>query len=37
MAAGYFELRRKYPQYQRIALDGPVIVVTVARWSAWQA
>ncbi len=37
MAAGYFELRRKYVQYQRIALDGPVIAVTVARWSGWQA
>ena len=37
MAAGYFELRRKYVQYQRIALDGPVIAVTVAGWSGWQA
>lgn len=37
MAAGYFELRRKYVQYQRVALDGPVIAVTVARWSGWQA
>jgi PPOX class probable F420-dependent enzyme len=37
MATGYFELRRKYPQYQRIALDGPVIAVTVQRWSGWQA
>jgi PPOX class probable F420-dependent enzyme len=37
MATGYFELRRKYSQYQRIALDGPVIAVTVARWSGWQA
>ncbi len=37
MATGYFELRRKYPQYQRIALDGPVIAVTVSRWSGWQA
>jgi PPOX class probable F420-dependent enzyme len=37
MATGYFELRRKYSQYQRIALDGPVITVTVARWSGWQA
>ena len=36
MAAGYFELRRKYVQYQRVALDGPVIAVTVARWSGWQ-
>jgi PPOX class probable F420-dependent enzyme len=37
MATCYFELRRKYLQYQRIALDGPVIAVTVARWSGWQA
>jgi len=37
MATGYFELRRKYVQYQRIALDGPVIAVTVNRWSGWQA
>lgn len=37
MATAYFELRRKYPQYQRIALDGPVIAVTVGRWSGWQA
>ena len=37
MATGYFELRRKYVQYQRIALDGPVIAVNVHRWSGWQA
>lgn len=37
MANCYFELRRKYVQYQRIALDGPVIAVTVSRWSGWQA
>lgn len=37
MATAYFELRRKYVQYQRIALDGPVIAVTVARWSGWHA
>jgi PPOX class probable F420-dependent enzyme len=37
MAAGYFELRRKYVQYERIALDGPVIAVTVAKWSGWHA
>lgn len=36
MATGYFELRRKYPQYQRVALDGPVITVTVRRWTGWQ-
>lgn len=37
MATGYALLRRKYVQYQRLALDGPVVTVTVARWSAWQA
>jgi PPOX class probable F420-dependent enzyme len=37
MAAGYALLRRKYPQYQRIALDGPVVTVDVQKWSSWQA
>lgn len=37
LAAGYSLLRRKYVQYQRIALDGPVISVAVQRWSGWQA
>ena len=37
MATGYDLLRRKYPQYHRIALDGPVIMVNVRRWSSWQA
>ncbi len=37
MAAGYALLRRKYAQYQRIALDGPVVTVTVDRWASWQA
>jgi PPOX class probable F420-dependent enzyme len=37
MASGYALLRRKYLQYQRIALDGPVITVDVKRWSSWQA
>lgn len=37
MAAGYSLLRQKYPQYQRIALDGPVISVAVQRWSSWAA
>jgi PPOX class probable F420-dependent enzyme len=37
MANGYALLRRKYPQYQRLALDGPVVTVDVARWSSWQA
>jgi PPOX class probable F420-dependent enzyme len=37
MAAGYDLLRRKYPQYQRVSLTGPVIAIAVSRWSAWQA
>ncbi|BBY18858.1 TIGR03668 family PPOX class F420-dependent oxidoreductase [Mycolicibacterium litorale] len=37
MAVGYALLRQKYTQYQRIALDGPVVTVAVRRWSSWQA
>ncbi|KAA0085361.1 TIGR03668 family PPOX class F420-dependent oxidoreductase [Mycolicibacterium sp. P9-64] len=37
MAAGYALLRHKYRQYDRIALDGPVVTVDVQRWSSWQA
>ena len=37
MAAGYALLRKKYVQYQRIALDGPVVTVDVQRWSSWRA
>ncbi|OBF40568.1 PPOX class F420-dependent oxidoreductase [Mycobacterium sp. ACS1612] len=37
MAAGYALLRAKYVQYQRVALDGPVVTVEVRRWAAWQA
>jgi PPOX class probable F420-dependent enzyme len=37
MAAGYALLRKKYLQYQRIALDGPVVTVDVQRWASWQA
>jgi hypothetical protein len=37
MAIGYAVLRRKYLQYERIALDGPVVTVDVKRWSSWQA
>lgn len=37
MAAGYAHLRQKYVQYQRIALDGPVVTVEVQRWSLWHA
>jgi PPOX class probable F420-dependent enzyme len=37
MAAGYSLLRRKYVQYQRVALDGPVVTIDVGRWASWQA
>ncbi|MBU9767268.1 TIGR03668 family PPOX class F420-dependent oxidoreductase [Mycobacterium sp. TNTM28] len=36
MATGYALLRAKYPQYERIALNGPVITVQVTRWASWQ-
>lgn len=29
-------LRAKYPQYQSVPLNGPVIAVTVGRWSSWH-
>jgi PPOX class probable F420-dependent enzyme len=34
---GYRLLRAKYPQYQSVSLNGPVIAVTVRRWSSWHA
>jgi PPOX class probable F420-dependent enzyme len=34
-AAWWHLLAGKYPQYGGQALDGPVIVVTVASWSGW--
>jgi PPOX class probable F420-dependent enzyme len=37
MAIGYAALRQKYPQYERVALDGPVVAVAVTRWSSWHA
>ncbi|MHA3024615.1 TIGR03668 family PPOX class F420-dependent oxidoreductase [Mycobacterium sp. BMJ-28] len=37
MAIGYALLRVKYRQYERIALDGPVVTVDVSRWSSWHA
>lgn len=37
MAAGCRLLRAKYPQYQTVSLDGPVIAVAVRRWSSWHA
>jgi PPOX class probable F420-dependent enzyme len=30
-------LRQKYPQYRSRPPEGPVIVVTVLRWSGWRA
>ncbi|MET0701262.1 MAG: TIGR03668 family PPOX class F420-dependent oxidoreductase [Mycobacterium sp.] len=33
---GYAALRAKYPQYQSVSLDGPVIAVDVQRWSSWS-
>jgi PPOX class probable F420-dependent enzyme len=33
---GYAALRAKYPQYQAISLDGPVIAVEVHRWTSWS-
>ena len=29
-------LRARYPQYARVALEGPVVEITVARWSGWR-
>lgn len=37
MATCYALLRAKYAQYERVALDGPVVAVTVDRWTSWQA
>src|SRR3954468_3107645 len=37
MGVGYSMRRKKYVQYQRIALDGPVVTVDVQRWSSWHA
>jgi PPOX class probable F420-dependent enzyme len=37
MHAGYRLLRAKYPQYQSVPLNGPVITVTVRRWTSWHA
>lgn len=34
---GQWLLRAKYPQYQAVSLDGPVIVINVQRWSSWHA
>ena len=37
MDTGFRLLRTKYPQYQSVPLDGPVVAVTVHRWSSWRA
>jgi PPOX class probable F420-dependent enzyme len=37
MHTGYRLLRAKYPQYQSVALNGPVIALAVRRWSSWHA
>ena len=37
MATGYRLLRAKYPQYQSVSLDGPVIAIAVRRWADWHA
>ena len=37
MQTGYRLLRAKYPQYQAVSLDGPVIAVALRRWSSWHA
>ena len=37
MHIGYRLLRAKYAQYQSVALNGPVIAITVRRWSSWHA
>lgn len=37
MAIGYGLLRAKYVQYERTALDGPVVAITVRRWASWHA
>lgn len=36
-AAAYDWLRQKYPQYERVALDGPAVAVSVQRWASWTA
>lgn len=37
LRTGYELLRAKYPQYQSVPLDGPVIAVNATRWSGWHA
>ncbi|MEW5809344.1 MAG: TIGR03668 family PPOX class F420-dependent oxidoreductase [Actinomycetota bacterium] len=35
VAAGYARLRAKYPQYDRVALDGPVVSIQIHHWASW--
>lgn len=37
MAVGYGLLRAKYVQYERTALDGPVVAIAVQHWACWHA
>jgi PPOX class probable F420-dependent enzyme len=37
MAIGYGLLRAKYEQYERTALDGPVVAIAVSHWASWHA
>ena len=37
MESAFRLLRAKYPQYQSVPLNGPVIAITVRRWSSWHA
>lgn len=37
MAIGYGLLRAKYVQYERTALDGPVVAIAVSHWASWHA
>lgn len=32
---GHAALRAKYPQYQSVPLDGPVVRVAIRRWTSW--
>jgi len=34
-ARGLTLLRAKYPQYEHVSLEGPVIAVTVEKWASW--
>jgi PPOX class probable F420-dependent enzyme len=36
LQTGHALLRAKYAQYQSVSLNGPVIAITVQRWSSWQ-